>query len=72
MPPTKDFISSNVAGYKTCVFTRFWTFSQVSFMVPEQICEITDSISHLWNTSPSVSERVVRTLVKLCVVNKYI
>ena len=52
--------------------TKFWTHSQFwthSPMVPERMCGTTHSISRLWNTRSSVFERVVRTLVKLCVVN---
>ena len=50
-------------------FTRFWTHFQESPMVPEQMCGTKHFISHLWNIRSFVSTRVVKTLVKLCVVN---
>ena len=50
-------------------FNRFWTHFQESPMVPEQMCGTKHFISHLWNIRSFVSTRVVKTLVKLCVVN---
>ena len=63
--PAKDFLSSNVSGHTTWIITRF--YSQGSPMVPEQMCGTNYFMSHLSNTRSSVSERVVKTLVKLCV-----
>ena len=63
--PAKDFLSSNVSGHTAWIITRF--YSQGSPMVPEQMCGTNYFISHLSNTRSSVSGRVVKTLVKLCI-----
>ena len=35
--PAKDFVSSNVAGHITNIFTNFWTPLQESPMIHEQM-----------------------------------
>ena len=67
--PAKDFVSSDVAGHITCIFTRFRIHSQESPMVSEQMCITNHFILHLWNTRSSISERVKKTSVELCIVN---
>ena len=54
--PATEFVSSGATGHINWIFTRLWTHSVASPMVPKQMDGTNHFISHLWNTRSSIWE----------------
>ena len=65
--PGKDFDSSNVGGHINCLITRFWTHLHESPMVSD-VRNLSFYMT-LLKHQIFCSERIVKTLFKLCVAN---